>query len=59
MTRIKCKLCKDIIWSRYRWDMQTCKCGAISIDGGNDYTKITGFPENVIFLKEKKYGNKK
>ena len=32
----KCKLCKEIIESFHRYDYFTCKCGEISIDGGNE-----------------------
>lgn len=35
--RAKCKLCEEIIESTHRHDYVTCKCGEISVDGGNDY----------------------
>lgn len=35
--RAKCKLCEDIIESKHRHDYVTCKCGQISVDGGNAY----------------------
>lgn len=35
--RAKCKLCNDVLESYHRYDYVTCKCGEISIDGGNDY----------------------
>ena len=41
----KCTKCGDIIESKYRHDFVTCGCGAISIDGGNDYWKRSGNPE--------------
>lgn len=34
LKQARCKLCNDIITSRYNWDYQQCSCGAISIDGG-------------------------
>ena len=37
MNRAKCKLCGDVIVSKYRHDFQTCTCGEIFVDGGNDY----------------------
>lgn len=37
---IECPKCGEIIYSRARHDFTTCSCGAISIDGGFDYTKI-------------------
>ena len=33
--RAKCKLCADILESFHEHDWVTCKCGEISIDGGN------------------------
>jgi len=40
--KIKCMRCEDIIRSMHRHDMVVCACGAIAIDGGADYTKVTG-----------------
>ena len=34
--RAKCKLCKNIIESKYEGDNVHCECGEISIDGGNE-----------------------
>lgn len=48
---IKCKLCEDIIRSTYRHDMQWCKCGAIAVDGGSDYTKLTGHTDNIEVVR--------
>ncbi len=36
---VQCKLCGVTIESRHRHDFQTCDCGNISIDGGEDYWK--------------------
>lgn len=33
--RAKCNLCKDIIQSFHATDLVSCRCGEISIDGGN------------------------
>ena len=35
----KCTKCGDIIWSGHTHDYKTCKCGAISVDGGMSYIK--------------------
>jgi hypothetical protein len=35
--RAKCKLCDDVIESKFQHDYVTCKCGEISVDGGNVY----------------------
>ena len=37
MNKIRCKHCNDIIESRHRHDFVTCKCGAVSVDGGDSY----------------------
>ena len=35
----KCLKCDDVIVSKNRHDYVTCKCGALSVDGGSWYTK--------------------
>jgi hypothetical protein len=35
--RAKCKKCDDVIESKFKHDLVTCKCGEISLDGGSDY----------------------
>ena len=37
--QIKCKKCEDVIYSRHRHDFVSCKCGAVSVDGGMDYAR--------------------
>lgn len=34
--RAKCKLCNEILESFHTYDYVTCKCGEISITGGNE-----------------------
>jgi len=41
----------EILYSRYRHDYRTSKDGKCSIDGGRDYTRIIGTPDEVITLK--------
>lgn len=36
---IQCKLCGDMIESKYRHDYVECKCGACAVDGGHDYLR--------------------
>jgi len=44
----KCRKCDDIIWSAHRHDFKTCKCGAISVDGGLDYIRrVYENPEDI------------
>lgn len=35
----QCKLCGDIIESKYRWNFVSCSCGEIFVDGGKDYLR--------------------
>jgi hypothetical protein len=49
----KCKLCGDIIESKHRHDFVKCKCGSIGVDGGHDYMRRIGNPENFIELYAK------
>lgn len=55
---IKCRKCKDIVYSRCRHDMQGCSCGAVAIDGGfSKYCKISGDQEDIEFVKDYEIGN--
>lgn len=40
--KIICLKCNDIIESLSVHDYKKCKCGACSIDGGNEYARISG-----------------
>lgn len=44
-----CAKCLDVITSENRHDFRTCKCGAISIDGGSDYLRCLGNPEDFVW----------
>jgi hypothetical protein len=37
-----CNKCDDFIVSKHRHDFVTCKCGAISVDGGQAYLRRIG-----------------
>lgn len=43
---IRCLSCGTIIYSRTRHDYHCCECGKCGIDGGFDYIKIIGNPED-------------
>lgn len=47
--KVMCVKCLDIIQSMNRHDFATCTCGAISIDGGSDYTRCLGYPEDFMW----------
>lgn len=46
--RARCKNCKDIIESKYLHDFKSCKCGAISVDGGREYLRRSAINLNDI-----------
>jgi hypothetical protein len=54
--RAKCRLCKDIIESHNTNDHVTCKCGHISVDGGNEYLRAAAIDWNN-FLRVDDEGN--
>lgn len=67
--KIKCLNCNDIIESKHRHDLVTCKCDNCYIDGGqdylhfgeNDYSKILIIFDDdteILASDEKKYKKK-
>lgn len=51
--KAKCRLCEDVIESKYRHDFVTCKCGEIFVDGGPVYLRRgAGNFDNFIDLSE-------
>lgn len=46
VSKIKCNKCGDIIESRMVHDFKFCKCGAFAVDGGKDYLRRCGYPED-------------
>jgi len=50
--RVKCVKCGDTIESYHRHDFVKCSCGAIFVDGGKDYLRRGGRPEDIIELSE-------
>ena len=51
--KMKCKICGSVVKSMYRHDFVTCKCGKVSIDGGSDYTRCVGNPDDYELIGEK------
>lgn len=51
--RAKCKLCDSIIESFHRYDVVSCQCGEISIDGGFDfYRAVVGDWNNFLRIDD-------
>jgi hypothetical protein len=44
----KCAKCEYEVESKHRHDYAQCKCGAIAVDGGHDYLRRAGSPEDFI-----------
>lgn len=40
--QIKCNKCGDTPFSKHRHDFVSCKCGAVSVDGGTEYLRRLG-----------------
>lgn len=49
---IKCNKCGDVIESKSVHDFQQCSCGACFCDGGHDYVRLGGEPEDYESLVE-------
>ena len=49
---IKCKKCGDIIESKSVHDFQMCSCKSCYVDGGHEYIRIGGNPEDIEQLTE-------
>lgn len=52
VNKIRCKKCGDIIESISVHDFKSCKCGAVSVDGGHDYLRRYGNREDIEELSE-------
>lgn len=39
--KARCKRCNDVIESKYSHGFVTCNCGAISLDGGLEYQRMS------------------
>lgn len=42
---IRCRKCNDVIESKHVHDFVPCSCGAVFVDGGHDYQRLGGFPD--------------
>jgi hypothetical protein len=45
---VSCLACGDFIVSKHRHDFVTCTCGAVSIDGGQEYLRRVGDFTNAV-----------
>lgn len=40
---VRCKLCKDVIYSRATHDFRWCSCSSTFVDGGLDYIRTGSY----------------
>lgn len=45
---VTCLGCGDRIFSKHRHDFVTCTCGAVSVDGGQEYLRRVGNLTNAV-----------
>lgn len=45
---VTCLGCGDFIYSAHRHHFNTCTCGAISVDGGQEYLRRVGAIDNCV-----------
>ena len=49
---IRCKKCRDVIESCSVHDFKFCSCGSCAVDGGHEYLRRCGNPEDWEELSE-------
>ena len=52
VNKIKCRKCGNIIESTSVHDFKFCSCGACAVDGGTEYLRRLGEPEDWEELSE-------
>ena len=52
VNKIRCKKCGDVIESKSVHDFKFCKCDSVAVDGGHNYLRRLGEPENWEDLSE-------
>ena len=48
----RCRRCDTVVESTHRHDFVPCRCGAIFVDGGLEYVRAGGNPEDFESLAE-------
>lgn len=52
LNKLRCGSCGGEITSKHRHDFRWCKCGAVAVDGGNEYLRRVGNFLNATELSE-------
>ena len=50
--KARCRKCGEVVESVEVHDFRTCKCGAISVDGGREYLERLGNAEDIEEMSE-------
>jgi hypothetical protein len=45
--QVRCLKCGDEPWSAHRHDFRYCGCGAVAVDGGQDYLRRLGQADDM------------
>jgi hypothetical protein len=53
---VRCRSCGRTIYSRSVHDFHWCDCKKVAVDGGRDYLKVTGEPEDYEVVDVLLYG---
>ena len=53
--RIRCRKCRGVIESETVHDFRFCSCGACAVDGGKNYLRRCGYPEDWEDCSEVKW----
>lgn len=49
---IRCLRCNTVAESKWGHDFHPCECGAVYADGGKDYLRRVGKPEDYVDISE-------
>ena len=52
VNKIRCKKCNTEIESKDVHEFKYCKCGAVAVDGGQEYLRRIGNPEDIEDISE-------
>jgi hypothetical protein len=52
MNRIRCAKCKELLHSKHVHDWVGCGCGAVYVDGGDEYCRLGGHAEDIIMVDD-------
>jgi len=51
-TKVRCRKCDDVIWSKFAGQFVMCKCGSIYVDQTPHYSRYGGDPTLFEYIEE-------